>query len=98
MAIKTQTCRQRLWTPSSRNWTPGDEEHFGIGVSDESGWCLGAYPGGTLVWEHLEDEEVQPRHVTDVLPQEVRRWFGALAEGRVADVEAAFDWRPGYGG
>jgi hypothetical protein len=74
----------------------GGEEHFGVGVTDESGWCLGAHPTGILVWENVESDVALPRHRTNVSVSEVRRLFGLLAEGDIATIEA-LEWQPGYG-
>ena len=32
-----------------------DAEHQPVSLTHNSEWCLGAYPGGLLVWENLED-------------------------------------------
>ena len=73
----------------------GDDEHSGVSVMDESGWCLGAHPSGILVWENVESD-APPRHKTAVSVAEVRRLFGLLADGDIASIDG-LDWQPGYG-
>ena len=34
-----------------------DGEHPSVSLTHESEWSLGAYPGGLVVWEHLESDE-----------------------------------------
>jgi hypothetical protein len=48
---------------------PEDNEHASVSVTHDSEWCLSAYKGGYVVFEHLEEGE--PRHMTDVPPDKV---------------------------
>ena len=71
-----------------------DPEHPYVSVTHESEWCLGAYPGGLLVWENLESDD-PPRHMNGVPPERVMKLWVKLSQGRLAEVEAE-PWLPGY--
>lgn len=71
-----------------------DDEHPEVSIQDESGWSLGAFAGGLLVWENVESDE--PRHMTAVPRSRVKALFICVAEGDLTSVEAE-DWVPGYG-
>jgi hypothetical protein len=47
-----------------------DIEHPSVALTHESEWCLGAYPGGLLVWENLEADD-PPRHMSGVSRERV---------------------------
>jgi hypothetical protein len=63
-------------------------------VTHESEWCLGAYPGGLLVWENLEADH-PPRHMNGVPSDRVLELWVKLSHGQLAEVEAE-PWLPGY--
>ena len=71
-----------------------DIEHPDVALTHESGWCLGAYPSGLLVWEHLEEGE--PRHMRDISRERVLELWQRLAVGDFAAIELE-SWKPGYG-
>jgi hypothetical protein len=71
-----------------------DAEHSDVAVTHESGWTLGGFTSGRLIWENVESE-AEPRHAVEVSPTEMRRLFGLLAQGAIGRVEAS-DWKPGY--
>jgi hypothetical protein len=70
-----------------------DEEHGSVSLTHESEWCLGAYPGGLLVWENLEGDE--PRHMNNVSRERMLELWIKLSRGELADIERE-PWRPGY--
>lgn len=70
-----------------------DIEHPSVAVTHESEWCLGAYPGGLLVWENLEEGE--PRHMNSVPRDRILALWLKLAEGRLDEIESEL-WLPGY--
>lgn len=72
-----------------------DPEHPCVSLTHESEWSLGAFQGGALVWENLEDGE--PRHMADVSRERVLELWQALASGRLKMIEAE-SWLPGYPG
>lgn len=72
----------------------GDDEHFGVSVEHETGWCLTAYPSGVLVWEDVESDG-PTGHRRDVPVAEVRRLFRLLADGNITAIHA-LGWQPGY--
>lgn len=59
-----------------------DGEHTDVGVSHESGWTLGAFPSGRLIWEHVEDEGIAPRHLPRVGRADVIRRRVVARPGR----------------
>lgn len=71
-----------------------DPEHPEVSLTHESEWSLGAYPGGLLIWEHLEDGN--PRHMRGVTRDRVLELWIKLAEGRIQEVNGEL-WSPGYG-
>ncbi|SDT20572.1 hypothetical protein SAMN05216421_3149 [Halopseudomonas xinjiangensis] len=71
-----------------------DEEHNSVSLTHESEWCLGAYPGGLVVWENLEQGE--PRHMKSVSREYVLKLWLQLGQGNLAAIEQE-PWRPGYG-
>jgi len=72
---------------------PEDEEHTSVSVTHESEWCLGAYRGGYVVFENLEEGD--PRHMTDVPPEKIVALWRLLAEGDLVSLENE-PWKPGY--
>ncbi len=71
-----------------------DIEHPDVALIHESGWCLGAYPSGLLIWEHLGEGE--PRHMRDISRDRVLEMWQWLARGDLARVESE-PWKRGYG-
>lgn len=71
-----------------------DIEHPDVALTHESGWCLGAYPSGLVIWEHLENGE--PRHMRGVSRERVFGLWQMLARGEFAAIDAE-PWKPGYG-
>jgi hypothetical protein len=71
-----------------------DDEHPSVSVEHESAWSLGAYGGGLLVWENVEDGE--PTHKTGVSRADVLRLWRLLANGEI-DAVASESWQSGYG-
>jgi hypothetical protein len=69
-----------------------DDEHTPVSVTHESGWRLGAYRDGLLVWENLKDEE--PRHMNKVPRERVLELWVSLARGMLAEIEQE-PWLPG---
>jgi hypothetical protein len=71
-----------------------DIEHPDVALIHESGWCLGAYPSGLLIWEHLEGSG--PRHMRGISRERVLELWQMLARGEFAAIDAE-PWKPGYG-
>ena len=71
-----------------------DKEHPDVALKHETEWCLGAFPSGLLVWENVEAEGSNAKHI---VPREVvlGLWL-KLARGDIAAVQAE-PWLPGYG-
>ena len=72
-----------------------DDEHPDVALVHESGWCLGAYPSGLLVWEYLGNA-YEPRHMRGVPRDRVLELWKRLAKGEISAVNAE-PWQPGYG-
>lgn len=72
---------------------PDDQEHTSVSVTHESEWCLGAYRGGYVVFESLEEGE--PRPMTDVSPEKIVALWRLLADGDLVALENE-RWKPGY--
>ena len=73
-----------------------DLEHVCVSVTHESGWCLGAYASGRLVWENIEEPDGSPRHRFGVEEAEIVRLWETLARGEFMTIDR-LPWRPGYG-
>jgi hypothetical protein len=73
-----------------------DEEHPDVALKHETEWCLSAFPSGLLIWENVEAEESNPRHMPCVPREKVLDLWVKLAQGDVAAVEAE-PWLRGYG-
>jgi hypothetical protein len=65
-----------------------DVEHPDISLTHETEWCLSAFPSGLLVWENLEAEEANPKHMNGVPPEEVLALWLKLAQGDIEAVQA----------
>jgi hypothetical protein len=72
-----------------------DAEHPDVALADESGWSLSAFRSGRVVWENVEDDDVEPRHLTGVRPEQVVVLFETLAAGDVGAIEQE-PWMAGY--
>jgi hypothetical protein len=72
-----------------------DPEHPDVSLTHESGWCLGAYRDGALVWENVDDLDRPPMHMVPVDRDRVLELWGLLAAGDIEAVSRA-DWQPGY--
>jgi len=72
-----------------------DREHPDVAVSDESGWTLSASPSGRVVWENIEDDTIEPRHLEGVSAWELLEMFERLAVSDVAALEGQA-WLAGY--
>jgi hypothetical protein len=70
-----------------------DIEHQSVSLTHESEWCLGAYPGGLLVWENLEAGE--PRHMNGVSRERVLALWIMLSQGKLDEIEKQ-PWIPGH--
>ena len=73
-----------------------DEEHTSVSLTHESEWNLGAYGGGLLIWENLETEDNEPRHMKDVSKERMLELWRKLAHGRIEEINKE-PWLPGYG-
>ena len=71
-----------------------DIEHPDVALIHESGWCLGAYQSGLLIWEHLEGNE--PRHMRGISRERTLELWQILARGDLATIDSE-PWKPGYG-
>jgi hypothetical protein len=71
-------------------------EHPEVGVQHESGWALSVFARGRVVWEHVEDDAVAPRHADGLSRNEVLDLMGRVAAGEIDMVETR-PWEPGYG-
>ena len=70
-------------------------ENRDVAVSHESGWTIGVFPNGRLVFEDVETDD-EPRHLDGLDRRATLLLLTALAEGRLEYVEQA-GWQPGYG-
>lgn len=71
-----------------------DIEHQSVSIVHESEWCLGAYRGGLLVWEHVEGE-LEPRHMNNVSRERVLELWRKLMADKLDEIEREH-WLPGY--
>ncbi|WP_306316268.1 MULTISPECIES: hypothetical protein [unclassified Streptomyces] len=64
-----------------------DEEHPDVSLGHESGWTLSVYGDKTVLWENVEDPDIEPQQVTlpawdavvDVLMQVSRGEFDTVS-------------------
>jgi hypothetical protein len=68
-------------------------EHPDVSLTLETGWCLSAFPSGLPVWENLEDEDDNSRHMKDVSREKILALWLKLAQGDIVVMEAA-PWLP----
>jgi hypothetical protein len=73
-----------------------DPEHPDVALKHETEWCLSAFRSGLLVWENVEADADNPRHMTDVPREKVLCLWVKLAQGDIAAVEAE-PWLTGCG-
>ena len=73
-----------------------DEEHTSVSLTHESEWDLGAYGGGLLIWENLETENNEARHMENVPKEKVLELWRKLAQGKLSEINQE-PWLPGYG-
>ena len=71
-----------------------DAEHTDVGVTHESGWSLGAFQSGLLVWENVDDGD--PRHMCGIDSEHTLRLWRLLAAGNIDEIDRE-DWQEGYG-
>ncbi len=75
---------------------PLDDEHPDVAVTDDdSSWSISAFQGGSLVFENLDDGDVEPRHLPQVSRTEMIRVLTLLARGDLRALQQ-LDWQPGY--
>ena len=72
-----------------------DDEHVSVSVGHESEWYLSLYPDGALIWENVEAEDNEPRHMDEVPKEKVLELWAKLAHGDIESIEAE-PWLPGY--
>ena len=72
---------------------PEDEEHTSVAVSHESEWCLSAFHGGYVIFEHLENGG--ERHMRGISDDQIIQLWTCLAMGDIQTIEQA-SWTPGY--
>lgn len=72
---------------------PDDQEHTSVSVTGEGEWNVGAYRGGYIVFENLEEGE--PRHMVGVSDEKIIALWNELADGNLDSIERE-PWRPGY--
>jgi hypothetical protein len=73
-----------------------DEEHPDVSLTHESEWSLGAFGSGLLIWENLETENNEARHMKNVPKEKVLELWRKLAEGKIDEINEE-PWLPGYG-
>ncbi|GIH07548.1 hypothetical protein Rhe02_56150 [Rhizocola hellebori] len=73
-----------------------DDEHPSIGVSHESGWTISGYGGGLVVWEDVETDDDESRHMDNVSDHELAHLMRLTAEARFDEINA-YHWLPGHG-
>src|SRR6478752_6624545 len=64
-----------------------DDEHPDVALIHESGWCLGAYPSGLLIWEHLGHDNVGPGHMRGISRERVLELWQELARGEITAID-----------
>lgn len=73
-----------------------DQNNPDVAVSDERGPTLSVFGSGRVVYEDVEAEQGEPRHLDGLSREQTLQLLTALAEGRLDDVESQ-PWAPGYG-
>jgi len=72
-----------------------DDEHPSVSLTHESEWDLGAYGGGLLIWENLETENSEARHMKNLPKEKVLELWEKLAQGKIEEINRE-PWLPGY--
>lgn len=75
---------------------PSDREHASVSVTHENDWCIGVYRHGLVIFEHLEDPAIEPRHMSDQDEEAILKLLIALSIGDLDSLESS-PWRAGYG-
>jgi hypothetical protein len=75
---------------------PDDIEHTSVGVVHESDWSIEAFINGLVTLEHLEELDIEPRHLYVSNRDEAVQLLRTAAEGRFDELFAE-PWQPGYG-
>lgn len=75
---------------------PEDREHTSVSVIHESDWYIGVYREGFVILEHLEDLDLEPRHLADQTEETILALLTSISQGDLASVEQ-YRWRPEYG-
>lgn len=73
-----------------------NRQHPDVALKHETEWCLSAFPSGLLVWENVEAEDSNAKHIKYVPREAVLGLWLKLARGDIAAVQAE-PWLPGYG-
>jgi hypothetical protein len=74
---------------------PSNIEHFAVSVTHEDDWCVSVSEGYRVIFEHLEDETIEPRHLDTEDRERALSLMRAMAAGDLETLEAQ-PWRPGY--
>lgn len=72
-----------------------DREHTDVSVSLEDGWTISAFYSGLVVLEDVEADEVAPRHLSDVVREDMIELMRAFVTAGLGGVET-LPWLPGY--
>src|SRR4029078_8456855 len=72
-----------------------DEEHPSVALCHESEWCLSVYRGGLLIWENVEDPDIEPRHIDAVSKEHTIALWIKLSQGDIAAIDQE-PWLPVY--
>lgn len=73
---------------------PHDPEHPNVAVSHESGLTLSAFASGLVIFENVEDDSVEPRHLLGVSRAHAAELFCLLSVADLAALERD-DWQSG---
>ena len=71
-----------------------ETEHPDVALKHETEWCLSAYRSGLLVWENVEAEHNNAKHMKCVPREVVPGLWLKLARGDIAAIQAE-PWLPG---
>ncbi len=73
-----------------------DDEHVSVAVRVPSGWSVGAYVSGLVIFENVENLEIAPRHMRVDARAAAEGLLVLLAMGDLAELER-LPWLPGNG-
>jgi hypothetical protein len=73
-----------------------EKEHPDVALKHETEWCLSAYRSGLLVWENVDAEHNNAKHMKCVPREVVLGLWLKLARGDISAIQAE-PWLPGYG-